>query len=147
MPKINFSKVEKSFDKAIQKLTIDYLSELAAIANVIQDPESPILSKGIEEIIIRFQKELKKLKKHDAKLYERLALSAEEEERFFLPVKEFSQEDWLRLKALKLRIDELKHELYGEESVNAENDQQVTKERHRHINKRLNIRDGWLPLR
>ena len=56
------------------------------------------------------------------------------------------QEDWLRLKALKLRIDELKHELYGQESIDAEYDDQVDQERRRHINKRFNIRDGWLPL-
>ena len=51
MPKVNFSKVEKSFDRALQKLVIDHLSELAAIANVIQDPQANITSKTIEEII------------------------------------------------------------------------------------------------
>ena len=67
MPKINFSKVEKSFDKALQKLSIDHLSELAAIANVIQDPHDNITSKAIEDVIKRFQKELKKLKKQRMK--------------------------------------------------------------------------------
>lgn len=147
MPKINFTKVEKSFDKALQKLMIDHLSELAAIANVIQDPLANISSKAIEEIIIRFQKELKKLKKNDIKLYEKLNLSIEDEERFALSSKEFSQQDWLRLKGLKLKIDELKHELYGQESLNQEYDKQVTKERRRHVNKRFNIREGWLPLK
>lgn len=147
MPKINFSKVEKSFDKALQKLFIDHLSELAAIANVIQDPLSNISSKAIEDIITRFQKELKKLKKQDSKLYEKLELSVEDEQRFALSAKEYLQQDWQRLKALKVRIDELKHELYGQESLNAEYDKQVTKERHKHINKRFNIREGWLPLR
>lgn len=147
MPKVNFTKVENAFDKALKKLMIDHLSELAAIANVIQDPQANISSKAIEEIITRFQKELKKLKKQDPKLYAKLALSEEEELRFALPAKDFLQEDWLRLKNLKLRIDELKHELYGEESLNAEYEKQVSKERRRHVNKRLNIRDGWLPLR
>jgi hypothetical protein len=146
MPKVNFSKVEKSFDRAIQKLTIDYLSELAAIANVIQDPQSTISSKSIEEIITRFQKELKKLKKYDPLLFKKLNLSPEDEKRFALPSAEFTQEDWLRLKALKVHIDELKHELYGQEHLDAENDDQIAKERRRHVNKRFNIRDGWLPL-
>ncbi len=146
MPKVNFTKVETAFDKALQKLFIDHLSELAAIANVIQDPQANVSSKTIEDIIARFQKELKKLKKQDPKLYERLKLSPEDEERFALPSKDFLQEDWIRLKALKLRIDELKHELYGQESLNAEYEKQVSKERRRHVNKRFNIRDGWLPL-
>lgn len=146
MAKINFTKVESAFDKALQKLFIDNLSELAAIANVIQDPQANISSKTIAEIIARFQKELKKLKKKDPKLYERLNLSPEDEQRFALPAKEFLQEDWLRLKALKLRIDELKRDLYGQESMDAQYEIQVSKERRRHINKRFNIRDGWLPL-
>lgn len=114
---------------------------------MIESPEVNLASKGIEEIIIRFQKELKKLKKEDLKLYERLNLSSEDEVRLATPPKEFLQNDWLRLKALKIRIDELKHELYGQEHVNAEYEKQVTQERRRHVNKRLNVKDGWLPLK
>lgn len=146
MAKVNFTKVENAFDKALQKLLITHLSELAAIANVIQNPETNLSSKTIENIIVRFHKELKKLKKQDPKLYERLNLSHAEEKRFGLSSKEFTQEDWIRLKTLKLKIDELKHELYGQESLDAEYEKQVSKERNRHINKRFNIRDGWLPL-
>jgi hypothetical protein len=145
MAKVNFTKVENAFDQALQKLFIDQLSELADIANVI-DPKATISSKSIEEIIGRFQKELKKIKKQDPKLYEKLNLNMEDEKRFALPSKEFAQEDWLRFKALKTRIDELKHELYGQKNLDASYEKQVTKERKRHINKRFNIRDDWLPL-
>jgi hypothetical protein len=48
--------------------------------------------------------------------------------------------------SIKIRIDELKHELYGQESLDAEYDEHIAHERRRHINKRFNIRDGWLPL-
>lgn len=147
MPKINFTKAEKSFDRALQKLFIDHLSELAAIASVIDDPQANISSKTIEEIIKRFQKDLKKLKKGNTKLYERLELTEEDEKRFALPANEYTKQDWLRIKGLKLRIDELKHELYGQESRDAEYEKQVKKERIRHVNKRMNIRDGWLPLK
>lgn len=146
MAKVNFSKVEKSFDRALQKLFVDNLSDLAAIANIIQDPKSGISSKTIEEIITKFQKELKKIKKQDPILFSKLQLTVEDEERFARPSSEYSQEDWERLKTLKLRIDELKKELYGQESIDAEYDNQVSKERKRHVNKRFNIRDGWLPL-
>jgi hypothetical protein len=93
MPKVNFSKVEKSFDKAVLKLFIDNLAELAAIANVIQDPQAHIASKTIGEIIGRFQKELKKLKKRDPKLFEKLNLTPEEEARFALPASEYVHQD------------------------------------------------------
>lgn len=147
MAKVNFSKVEDAFDRAKQKLFIDNLSDLAAIANLIQDPKANLTSKTIADIIGRFQKELKKLKKQDAKLYAKLNLAPKVEDRFFIPSEEYRQEDWLQLKNLKVRIDELKKELYGEEALNAEFDSQIAKERRKHINKRFNIRDGWLPLK
>ncbi len=146
MAKVNFTKVEAAFENALQKIAIDNLSELAAIATIIHDPDSQLSSKTIEDIISRFHKELKKLKKNDVKLYTELHLTSEEEERFALTPDQFTQGDWLRLKALKERIDELKRTLYGEEVLNAEYDKQVVKERRRHINKRFNIREGWLPL-
>lgn len=146
MAKVNFSKVEKSFDRALQKLFVENLSELAAIANIIHEPKSTISSQSIEKIITRFQKELKKIKKQTPALFDKLELTSEEEERFARPVSEYVHEDWLRLKALKVRLDELKHELYGQELIDAKNDLQVAKERRRHVNKRFNIRDGWLPL-
>lgn len=146
MPKVNFSKVEKSFDRALQKLLIDNLSELAAIANLIQDPERHFSSQKIEMLVSRFQKELSTIKKRDPILFGKLQLSLEEEERFARPAKEYQQEDWMCLRALKLRVEEIKRELYGQEIIDAENDYQIAKERRRHINKRFNIREGWLPL-
>lgn len=147
MPKVNFTKVETAFDRAKQKLFIDHLSELASIADMIQDPKANLTSQTIADIIGRFQKELKKLKKNDPKLYAKLNLSQEEEKRFFIPSDQFLQEDWVKLRSLKTGIDELKKELYGEQVLNAEYDSQVAKERRKHINKRFNIRDGWLPLK
>lgn len=147
MAKINFTKAEQRFEKALKKLQIDHLSELAALADVIESPEVNLASKGIEEIIARFQRELEKLKKEDLKLYERLNLSSEDALYLAKPPKEFIQNDWLQLKALKLRIDELKHEIYGQEQIHAEYEKQVAQERHRHVNKRINVKDGWLPLK
>lgn len=146
MAKVNYSKVENAFDNALRELFIERLSELASIAQLINDPESKMTPKMVDEIILRFQKELKKLKKQDAKLFRRLNLTPEDESRFSLSSSEYAQEDWHRLKALKERIDELKRELYGQDVMDVEYEKQVTKERRRHINKRFNIRDGWMPL-
>ena len=146
MAKVNYTKVEGAFENALKKLFIENLSELATIANVIQDPEANLSNKAISNLITRFHRELKKLKKHDSKLFAKLNLTPEEEARFALPADQYIQRDWMRLRTLKERIDELKHELYGEESINVEYEKQVAKERRRHVNKRFNIRDGWLPL-
>ncbi|MFI0435233.1 MAG: hypothetical protein ACH350_05835 [Parachlamydiaceae bacterium] len=146
MAKVNFSKVEESFEKALQRLSIENLSEFAAIANAIEDPQKAMSSKTIDEIIIRFQKELEKIKREDPILFSKLNLSPENEERFSRTAADYTQEDWLRLKELKLQIDELKKELCGKEKIAIECDAHIEKERKRHINKRFNIRDNWLPL-
>lgn len=146
MTKVNFTKVEGAFDLALRKLFIDNLSDLASIANVLQDPQANLSDKNLKEVILRFQKELTKLKKQDAKLFQKLNLSPEEEARLHAPADDFKPEDWLRLKALKERMEELKKELQGAETVNPEDDKQIAEERRKHINKRFNTKDGWLPL-
>lgn len=146
MAKINFSKVEKSFDNAVQRLFIENLTELGAIANMVQDSQVPTSSHAIEEVIAKFQKQLKKIKEQDLLMFNKLNLTPEEEQRFYLPSTEYTQQDWLRLKEFKQRIEELKRELCGQETINPDHDDQITKERRRHVNKRFNVRDGWLPL-
>ncbi len=145
---IDYNKAEKAFDKALYDIHIEQLSEVLSIAHLVNQPEATLSEKAIDDIVARFQKQLKRLKKHDPKLYAKLNLSPEEEERFSSrSVKSYSQDDWLLLKRLRDRISELKRELYGEEVVNVENVQIVDKERRKHVNKRFNVREGWLPLR
>lgn len=144
MGKINFIKAEDAFDKALQKMFIDRLYALANPTDEIQDSQHHQTS---VDTITHFQKELKKLKKQDAKLYERLSLTEEDEKRLTQQVDAFTPEDWSRLETLKLKLNELKQELH-DERVNADTDDshQISEERRRHIHKRHNIRDGWLPL-
>lgn len=144
MAKINFSKVEQALDKTLQAISIEHLTELAAIASILQ--QTKISPETMDKIIKRFQHQLQKLKRHDLKLYERLALSSEDESRFNLSFADFNQDDWSRLSFLKIKIDELKKELYGQVSVGPEDEKRIADERIRHINKRFNIREGWLPL-
>lgn len=149
MSKLDYNKAEKAFEKALNEIQIEQLSEVLSIAHLAHEPGAQLSDKAIDEIINRFRKQLKKLKKEDVKLYAKLELSPEEEERFSStnPVESYSHDDWLILKKLRDRIAELKRELYGEEVINVENDQIITKERRKHINKRFNIREGWLPLK
>lgn len=146
MAKVNFTKVEGAFDHALRKLFIDNLSDLASIANVLQDPQANLSNKNLKEVILRFQNELKKLKMQDSKLFQKLNLSQEEEARLHASADDFNAEDLLRIKALKERIEALKKELQGSETSNPEDDKQIAEERRKHINKRFNTKDGWLPL-
>lgn len=144
--KVDFSKVENILSDTLRKIFIDRLSELAIIANLIQASSQATNPKLMDEIAASFQQELGKLKRKDKKLYQKLGLTDANEERFKISPSQFTQEDWILLKDLKQKIDELKRELLGDELPNLEYEQQVEHERKRHIYKRFNIRDGWIPL-
>lgn len=145
MSKVNFTKVDQALDEASHQLFIDSLAELSTIANMLQNPDRKI-GKNEEEIIIRFQNELKRIKKEDFSLFEKLSLTAEEEDRMLRPISEYVKEDWAQLKSLRERIDELRKQVTGKLELNEANDEIVEKEKKRHINKRHNVREGWLPL-
>lgn len=146
MPKISFTKVEDSFSQSLRKILVDRLSELATIVTLIHDPRSKVPKKIVDDIITKFHQELISMKEKDIQLYQNLELKPEEEAKFLGPMQNLASEDWERLKILKERIEDLKKELFGQDVSNPELDAQVEKEKIKHINKRFNIREGWLPL-
>lgn len=147
MAKISFTKVEYSLDDVLRKMTIDHLKELGTIANLLNESKPKISNKTIEDMLTRFRKELKKLKKSDPKLYQQLDIGNEDEQRFLLPFEELTFEDWMKLKAIREKIDILKRELRGQQLSKEEDEKRIESERVKHINKRFNIREGWLPLK
>lgn len=147
MPKINFIKVENIFTEAVRQLFISRLTDLAAIVTLIRDPTSSISVKKKQEVVERFQKQLKNLKEQDPKLYLNLNITKAEERKLLASKHEFNQNDWLTIQKLQERIEYLKKQLYGVDSFKAEFEEQIEKERIKHINKRFNVRDGWLPLK
>lgn len=145
MSKVNFTKVEEALDEASHQLFIDSLGELSTIANMLQNPEKKI-GKDEEEIITRFQKELKRIKTEDSPLFEKLGLTEEEEEQMLRSFSDYRREDWVRLKCARERIDELRRDVKKKFEPSAVNDEIIEKEKKRHVNKRHNVREGWLPL-
>lgn len=147
MAKVSYLKVELVLKEELHRLTVDRLKELGAIATLLSESQPKISEKTIEDILERFRKELKKLKARDPNFYARLEISEEDENRFSLPGKELIQADWLRLKLIHEKIEELKKERYGKQISSEEDEKQIEEERIKHINKRFNVRDGWLPLK
>jgi len=147
MAKINYSKVEEAMANAILKKMIDHLGELAAIVMLTKENQSNKISDTkAAEILKSFQGELKKLKEKDVKLYGRLELTPEEEARISLSLAEMTPDDWKKLLLLLERIENLKKELLGTPVENPEDEIHIEQQRIKHINKRYNVNDQWLPL-
>jgi len=145
MGKINFSKVEMAISDTLRKIYIAQLADLATLATLINTPTTILSAEKIDQMLKKFRAEFQALKNHDTKLYEKLGLTMKEE-KFILSSQTLKPKDWERLSRLKLKIDSLKKELYGQSVVNPEDEQRISLERRKHINKRFNIRDHWLPL-
>ncbi len=147
MAKVNFSKVENILDEALYKMSIKHLNELAMIAHLLDDSKPKLSNQATEQILMSFQAQLKKFKKNNPNLYKKLGISAEEESKIFLQAQDLTLEEWSKLKMIKEKIDQLKKELHGQNIQKKEYDQQVERERLKHIYKRFNVREGWLPLK
>jgi len=141
--KIDFSKVENIMTESLRKKNIEKFSELAIIVDLIQAPHQAAKPQLVEQIAKNFVKELYAL---DPIIFSQLDLSPEDEERFKQPPSSYTTQDWLLVKKLKERIEELKSHLIGQEKGDAEMEKEVEQMRKEQVYKRFNIRDGWLPL-
>lgn len=145
MAKTNFTKVEKSFDDEMRKNLQDELLKEA-------DRVTGTPSKETAEIIR--QKRLAAEKKillqalqHDLKtmdedvLEDHIKISKDTLEHLLNKGINLKDQEIEELKKIKKRIDKYKkeHEGYDEKLVE--------EERKKHINKRFNVRDKWLPLK
>lgn len=146
MTKVSFTKVESILTETLRKMMIEKLSELAAIVSLAQESQNKIPQETVNKILKKFREELGKFKTTEPQFYAKLNLSPEEELFFLNEEKELDNEKWAKIQQLKEKIEETKRELMGKEAPKEEYETQVEKERAKHINKRFNIRDGWLPL-
>lgn len=146
MAKISFTKVENSFTETLRKMFIQRLGDLATLVTLSNDPNSKLPVEVIDQFVQDFQKELKSLKEKDVKLYQKLKITSEQEFKLHGSFDGFSPQDWEELRILKERITDLEGELFGQVLPKEEYNKQVEEERVKHINKRFNIREGWLPL-
>lgn len=147
MPKINYSKIESAMDDAKLKQLIERLAEMTAIVMLSQDPNSKKVSEKVAaEILKKLQTELEFLKKGSITSYQQLNLTEEDEKRLLKAPKDFSSDDWKKLHELKEALMALRKELRGKANTKFEDEDLIEEERLKHINKRFNIKDDWLPL-
>lgn len=162
MAKINYSKVEMALVNSLDKMFLQNLTELAAIATQANEGSTPLDTEEVNRILKSFRIELIRLKKNDPALYEQLDLSEEQEKHLVAPSKNFTREDWLKLidlnarmiaidaektkNRLDQRINELNADKVKDNVVVQADEEIVAKERLEHKNKRFNVRKGWLPL-
>ena len=141
MAKINFTKVEQALNEALQKQFEQVILEMSAMTD-----SEKLSAKVRDEVLLRLQTELKKLKERDAKLYGKLELSSEEEAKFLQPGVDLSPADWVRLRALKEKILGLKKEFFGQQSSALPDAKDVETIREKQKEFRFHVNKKWFPV-
>lgn len=137
MKKFNFSESEKAFQKAAEINSIQKLLRLADSVSSEKSSENSENRAAFAKRIEELRNEIKSLKDHHSDSPE-----------LFRAIPE-------KLSALKDRLDRLNKELDDRPDKEPDDspgkdaalEDQISIERREHVNKRLNVRKGWLPLK
>lgn len=143
MAKTNFTKVEAALDEGMRKMTMQHLHALTDSLSSINTDEIKTNIEAQKKMITILKFELNWMHTHDISLHKKIGIKKSEIDAL-LSKPSLELEDLEKIKDIKAKIDTLKKEISEESSVT--DDQLIEKERIKHINKRFNVNDKWLPL-
>lgn len=142
MAKTNFTKVEEALVAGLHQITVTQLIEMA---DAVSEQEAPVAKNTLatlqKTLLTTLHQNIKRLHKKDPEIYQKLGLSRSYLKKLLETPTSLSSEEWERLKQLKTKLDP-----YLEELPTITDEQIVKQERIRHINKRFNVNEKWLPL-
>lgn len=141
MAKTNLKKVESILDEGILKMTVDNLLHLADVAQGMgqpstQKPQSPKNAIGFVE------RELIWIYKKDPEVFKNLQIKKKKLKNIFDHPESVSEEDLAYINEVRDLLTKYKKEKLPHLS----DEDQVKHEQDRHINKRHNVNEKWLPL-
>lgn len=141
MTKTNFTKVDEALSKALFKMSIDKLWE-STRSDEEEDPAQALLQvrKKMAKSIAR---RLNFFSKRDAEFYTKIQYDKEELRKLLQRPSLFSEDDLKFLQTLTERLDQFRK---SENYPDLDDEMIVELERKKHINKRFNTNEKWLPL-
>lgn len=152
--KQNFSKAEEALEKRLKQMEVDHLNKLADISQRVGKPE---LRNMIEKAALAANKTalerksikhfvtegLKKYK--DPAVFKAAGTTLEDAQKMVQQTEPLSSDQWKLLGKLREAMQNAKQQ-YLQAHPNINDEQIVEKERKKHINKRFNVNEKWLPL-
>lgn len=158
MAKTDYELVEARLIEGLKKMFIQRVLELSESAAttgksrevVQQGPggeqvKATSLEESRKNILQALRRDLKKLHDKDAHFEEKMGISHQEIAKLVDNPADLTPDDWAKLKALKDSLQSHRQDLAIPLEEGA-NEKLIEDERLKHINKRFNVREGWLPL-
>ncbi|GAB4225508.1 MAG: hypothetical protein Tsb0021_00340 [Chlamydiales bacterium] len=149
MGKINFNKVESAIGDTFRYYSIKqllFLADLSSSYGSTIKKKSPFDDDEIKVIsLTTLAQQLRDLHKRDKDIYKKLGVSDKEMRQYIDKGKNLSKEEWDKIQEIKDKIQEIRREIKSK--LKPISDKQLIKnQRKRHINKRFNVNEDWLPL-
>jgi len=149
MAKTDYTKVEEALIAGLTKLTMRNLLELAdraqASTGAQAETDAIIIPEARRMVIAALRQDLKALKRKDTKVYSKLGIPKDGIQRLLENPETLTPEDWQKIKEIHQKVMEYKKELLSKLPP-VTDDQLIAAERKKHINKRYNTNEKWLPL-
>jgi hypothetical protein len=146
MVKINFEKMEQALTDLLVSITIKHIQELASLAASYGDTLDKVPSVDARILVMtHLLKDLIHLCKHDTDTYVKLGLYKKEVKDLIKDPDQLTPEQWQKIKEIRDLVQESKVELM-DKIPEPDNEELIEAERKKHINKRYNIRESWLPI-
>ncbi len=143
MAKANFSKVEKALEDELMRMTSNKLLQEAPSGKKRAFEKLPAPQDQIT-ILKNLELSLKRLSKKDPSAAEKGKIDLEAFKTFLDGAGKLTEEQWKLVKEMHNKVDNLKKTLLKNAPISDET--LVEAERKKHINKRFNVHDKWLPL-
>jgi hypothetical protein len=138
MAKSNYSKAEDAFDEAMQKMAIEKL-----IAQTSKNALTPEDHQSSKKVLLTLANAIKHYSKADKHFYKQLGLK-HEEVRKLLSHPNPNADEWQSILVLQEKLKEYKQTALA--LPQAQDEKVIENERVKHVNKRYNVNDTWLPL-
>jgi hypothetical protein len=154
MPKTNYTKVEEFLGQGLRKMMVEDLLNKTKNVNKPLNPEiqyapeipkNNALIKAQQHLISALKRDLTRLQKKDQEVFTKLKIKKKQFKMMIEHPENLRPEDWETLKQIKIQVDQYKAELL-KQIPQATDENLVDIERNKHINKRFNVNEKWLPL-
>lgn len=146
--KTDYTKAEESISETMHQMNVKQLlheADLASASNPAKTQAGNPEQAKQNHLCFSLKRDLKLLAKKDQNVYTSIGYKKKEINNLLKDASQLSPEDWEKLKQIKQSIEKYKQDL-ARLLPHKTDEEQVEEERNKHINKRFNVSDKWLPL-
>lgn len=144
MAKTNFRKVEEALDEGLEKMKVKKLLDEADKAKG-KSTEKVVEPEEQNKVLLVLKEELFSLAKRNRTVYKKAGTNKKKLKTLLSHGMKLTPEEWQQVQKIRDKVESYRKEI-AEKATEESNIDLIEAERHKHINKRFDVNEGWLPL-